>query len=295
MIPTLAIRLLATAGLVSILAGCQGTGPFGLAGNGDTQARQDAAPTPTTATRLVERDVEAPDVFQRTEAGLWAGTPSFGGVWVAHPAARTPERVIIRNEDNGTFVIGSLFKREVQNPGPAFQISSDAAAALGVTAGQPTTLKVTALRREEVPEEPIASEALDDTSAVEPETSNASAASVETAPLPALEVAAAAIEEAEAQATGTAPAEKPAAAPATDSRLAKPFIQIGIFSIEANADATAARLRGAGIVPTVLAQESSGKKFWRVIAGPARTLSTRADLLAKARELGFADAYAVTN
>ncbi|MEC7965217.1 MAG: SPOR domain-containing protein, partial [Pseudomonadota bacterium] len=34
---------------------------------------------------LVERDIEAPDVFQQTEAGLWDGRPSLGGVWVAHP------------------------------------------------------------------------------------------------------------------------------------------------------------------------------------------------------------------
>ncbi len=36
-------------------------------------------------TRLIERDVEAPEVFQITENGLWDGRPSLGGVWVAHP------------------------------------------------------------------------------------------------------------------------------------------------------------------------------------------------------------------
>ena len=43
---------------------------------------------------LVERDVEAPGVFQVTEAGLWDGRPSLGGVWVAHPDVTEPERVI---------------------------------------------------------------------------------------------------------------------------------------------------------------------------------------------------------
>ena len=108
----------------------------------------------STSTKLVERDVEAPDVFQVTEPGLWDGRPSLGGVWVAHPTVTDPERVIVRNEKNGKFVIGALFRRERDNPGLTLQVSSDAADALGLTAGQPTTLNVTALRREEVPETP---------------------------------------------------------------------------------------------------------------------------------------------
>ena len=60
--------------------------------------------------------------------------------------------MIIRNEENGQFVIGALFRRERENPGPILQVSSDAAAALGMVAGAPTDLNVTALRREEVAE-----------------------------------------------------------------------------------------------------------------------------------------------
>lgn len=264
------------AGLVAsvlLLAGCQGIGPFGSGRDGDAPAD---SPVPATATRLVERDVEAPEVFQRSEQGLWAGTPSFGGVWVAHPAASTPERVLIRNEENGAFVIGSLFKRERDNPGPPFQISSDAAAALKVTAGQPTALNVTALRREEVRENDTA-----DTAA------EASADPVDTATLPETTITPAA---------ATADTDsKPSVAPAADSRLPKPYVQIGIFSVEANADATAARLRSAGATPTVLAQDSNGRPFWRVIVGPARTVSERNSLIAQARTLGFADAYAVSD
>lgn len=100
---------------------------------------------------LIERDVEAPQVFQVTENGLWDGRPSLGGVWVAHPDVQDPERVIVRNLDNGKFVIGALFRRERENPGPALQASSDAAAALGMLAGAPAELQVTALRREETP------------------------------------------------------------------------------------------------------------------------------------------------
>jgi rare lipoprotein A len=83
--------------------------------------------------------------------GLWDGRPSLGGVWVAHPDATDPERVMIRNTETGSFVIGALFRRERENPGPRFQISSDAAAALDILAGAPTELQVIALRREEAP------------------------------------------------------------------------------------------------------------------------------------------------
>jgi hypothetical protein len=97
-------------------------------------------------------------VFDVTDAGLWDGRPSLGGVWVAHPDATDPERVMIRNTETGSFVIGALFRRERENPGPRFQISSDAAAALDILAGAPTELQVIALRREEVApaEAPIA-------------------------------------------------------------------------------------------------------------------------------------------
>lgn len=84
------------------------------------------APETTTTTTLVERDVEAPDVFQANENGLWDGRPSLGGVWVASTDATDPERVIIRNETNGKFVIGALFRRERELPGPKLQVSSDA-------------------------------------------------------------------------------------------------------------------------------------------------------------------------
>lgn len=127
-------------------AGRRGGSAEGVAGTAD------AAP----ATQLVETDVEAPDVFQATDQGLWDGRPSLGGIWVAHPDVASPERVVIRNRDNGQFVIGALFRRERDNPGPPIQVSSDAAEALGMLAGAPATLDVTALRREEVADEPPA-------------------------------------------------------------------------------------------------------------------------------------------
>lgn len=272
-------------GAALALAGCQED--MALFKKKETDAT-DASPA--ASTRLVERDVEAPEVFQVSEPGLWDGRPSLGGVWVAYPAITDPERVIIRNQANGKFVIGALFRRERDNPGPKLQVSSDAAAALGLVAGQPTPLNVTALRREEVREEPPAEE----TVALEaPET-------IEAEPLDPLASAAVAIDKAEEQAasaeeaTATAPAPKPAPKP-QPSKLAKPFIQIGIFSVQANADRTGKTLRKAGIVPTILKQESRGKTFWRVTVGPAATADERTALLKKIKELGFSDAYFVTN
>lgn len=132
------------------LAGCEET----TTGRAATDAATAPVAGAARETRLVERDVEAPQVFESTDPGLWDGRPSLGGVWVASPDAVDPERVIIRNSANGKFVIGALFRRERLNPGPPLQISSDAAAALGILAGAPTQLHVTALRREEVSDAP---------------------------------------------------------------------------------------------------------------------------------------------
>lgn len=283
---SLIYRSVVIIGLGFGLAGCQDDAGFSLGtGAGATESG------PAAAVQLVERDVEAPDAFQVTETGLWDGRPSLGGVWVAHPDVNDPERVIIRNQDNGKFVIGALFRRERDNPGPALQVSSDAANALGMLAGAPAKLQVTALRREEAPEPANeAVPAFDET------------ADVQTSALDPIEGAAAAIATAEAEqtaaptATATAPETTDAVAvPATTSPLSKPYVQIGIFSIEENATRTADRLRATGLVPTVLEQSSQGRTFWRVIVGPAQTAAERDDLLTKIKAQGFADAYFVSN
>jgi cell division septation protein DedD len=271
------------------VTGCE-EGGGGLFAARDAGGSDEAAAA-TGETRLVERDVEAPEVFQETAEGLWDGRPSLGGVWVAFPDVTDPERVIIRNEANGKFVIGALFRRERQNPGPPFQISSDAAAALDMLAGAPATLNVTALRRQEVP---IASEGtarLEDPEDIEttaldaPETDEGTAIAGE---------AAAAIASVETTAEAEAsPAQSPAPAPA--SRLSNPHIQIGLFSVEENANRTGRNLRTEGIVPIVQKLTASGKDYWRVIVGPASTSAERAELLAKVKELGFTDAYFTTN
>src|SRR6056297_3073237 len=259
------------------LTGCQNAGQFNpfapRASSDETEQQQ----TNGSSVKLVERDVEAPDVFQATDMGLWDGRPSLGGVWVAHPDVKEPERVIIRNTSNSKFVIGALFRRERENPGPVLQVSSDAAAALGMLAGAPSQLNVTALRREEAPDPTAAAPApegeLDAPDAVE-----------ETAldPVDPVAGAAAALDDVEstneiqpaAATPETTPKPRPAASP-----LERPFIQIGIFSIEQNARNTATAMRQAGMMPVVKEQSSQGKTFWRVIVGPAGSKSERSVLL----------------
>ena len=376
---------MATSGKVKDGPGTAATEAGGLSGN----------------VRLVERDVEAPGVFQVSDKGLWDGRPSLGGIWVAHSKVKEPERVMIRNPANGKFVVGALFRREFENPGPTIQVSSDAAEALGMLAGQPQVLNVVALKREELPNggvpadpaNPVIGDKVNDegtktaggatpadpagTAALasaavaaakgapkapeatgKPGTATASAAPAGGAQAPAgsartpagaatalaagAEVPVLPEPGAKAQKKGwwpfgkrnkqaaTPPAAlpepavaasiapgtitaaaidagntgtrgagaKPAAAtptPATPaSGMAKPYLQVGIFSVEANAQKAATQMRDAGMAATVKAEQSSGKSFWRVIVGPASTEAARGALVAKVKGLGYPDAYAVS-
>ncbi|WP_422047963.1 SPOR domain-containing protein [Shimia sp.] len=240
-------------------------------------------------TKLVERDVEAPEVFSASEAGLWDGRPSLGGVWAAHPAVGDPERVIIRNQSNGKFVIGALFRREREIPGPRIQVSSDAAEALGMIAGQPVELNVTALRREEVAEElPTPT----------PEEASAEPSEIAEVPLEPIAAATAAIAAAEANATPAAPettARSEVAPTPSSSNLAKPYVQIGIFSVQDNAKRAASQMEAAGL-PSLVRKTTSGEKtFWRVLVGPASSKSGLKTMTDTVHSIGFTDAYAVTN
>jgi rare lipoprotein A len=271
------------ASLLVTLAACEQLESMGLGVEPVSEADSPTLLSLSGATE--ERDVEAPEVFQKTDTGLWDGRPSLGGVWVAHPDVTDPERVIIRNDTNGKFVIGALFRRERDNPGPALQVSSDAAQELGMLAGSPAALNVVALRREEVA---VALPATTDFDAP---------VDIIATPLDDPIVVATPAAEAATPSTpvAAAPTPAPTLAPSPASALTKPFTQIGIFSVESNANNTATSLRRDGMSATVLAQTSQGKPFWRVIVGPAPTSADRAAILQKVQALGFADAYFVTN
>lgn len=143
--------LIALAIALSALAACSGNGPIGWLQDRAARNQDNAAETAGPRAQTEGEDVEAPEVFSVTEEGLWDGRPSLGGVWVAHPDVADPERVIIRNMSNGKSVVGALFRRERDVPGPPLQVSSDAATALDLVAGKPQQLDVVALRRKQVP------------------------------------------------------------------------------------------------------------------------------------------------
>lgn len=324
----------------------------------------------------VERDVEAPQVFNLTGQGLWDGRPSLGGVWVAHSSVTDPERVIIRNPKNGKSVVGALFRREREMPGPGLQVSSDAAEALGMIAGQPAELGVVALRREEKPvpadaeigpgdevpaamtaeapagagaapaaaaaapaatPEPVAAATADVAAEPAPKTrrglfgflrkkpaaetaaapAGAGVGTIEQSTLdPVAASAAAAIDRAPAASPAASPAAAPAAAkaapaataaaaqtpaataaavPAAPAALKRGYIQIGIFSTQANADRAAGQMRAAGMSAAVRPDQSNGKTYWRVIVGPAASVAERDAFAARVKGIGYPDAYPVTN
>lgn len=265
--------LVIAVGGMNMLTGCAGGfNPF------SRDAAADTSVATQKSVRLIDRDVEAPSVFQTTDDALWDGRPSLGGVWVASPNAVDPERVILRNPANGTFVIGALFKRERDNPGPSLQISSDAAAALGLLAGQPAKINVTALRREEEKTNLDAKQPILDTAeTVKTETIEGGAAPV------AVQAAAVPTAGQVQPAQSIVPvATTPTVAPEGQTGR---LIQIGLFSVEENANRAVATLRAAGVSATIRASTSKGKPLWSVTArGDAASL-------AKAQSAGFTDAY----
>lgn len=308
-----------TLGLSAVLAlsACQaGLPKFGKKSAGGEEAVTTTVPgNSATATPAGgERDVEAPEIFRKTDKGLWDGRPSLGGVWVAHASVTDPERVIIRNPANGKSVIGALFRREFDNPGPSLQLSSDAAEALGLLAGQPTTVDVVALKRVAAPApvpapaaapaaEPAASPTVT-AKPLDPVAKPGKAGKPAAAdPAPVVATAAAAIDKAAAKAAGAKPAPAapapvataaPAAPAAPAGTLRQAYVQIGIFSLEVNAGKAAAQMQKAGMTATVKADTSQGKSFWRVIVGPAASAADRTALVAKVKGLGYPDAYPVS-
>lgn len=288
---TRAWRIAVLLGATAALAACEDGQGFDFLKKKDTAETDTAELVASADGETIEREVEAPEVFQANEDGLWDGRPSLGGVWVAYPGVKDPERVVIRNLTNDKTVIGALFRRERDNPGPKLQLSSDAAQTLGMVAGQPTKMSVVALRTEQVPvAQPAAVSELEGTESLP------APDAIEAQSLDPIDQARAALDQPAPEATPVAKPTPVAAAPVRQSSsLSKPYIQIGIFSVKDNADNTATSLRGIGIVPEVKQGSSQGKNFWRVVVGPSGSSSERATLLKKVKGLGFNDAYFVTN
>ncbi len=292
------------AGLATlVLGGCvPGTanGPQAAATTGDLAVGGTAAVAPAaTSVRLVDHDVEAPEVYQATDKGLWDGRPSLGGVWVASSDAKTPERVIMRNPANGKFVIGGLFQRDASLPGPKLQLSSDAADALGLVAGQPAVVKVTALRRNETPAPtPDATKPLLDTNAAPAGTTTAgTTTNVAATATAAIDKAAAGKPTATAIALPTPGAKpavalasvagaKPAAAtaqPTPSVPAAKPATQVAALPAPPLAKPAAQPLAALGAAPAIPAAPSASGALIMIGIYSVEANSKRAsDVLTKA-------------
>lgn len=74
----------------------------------------------------------------------------------------------------------------------------------------------------------------------------------------------------------------------------RPFTQVGLFRVEANARSARDQLQRAGLPTDIRRGQSQGRPFWRVVVGPARDTVENVRLLEQARALGFADAYHVS-
>ena len=282
--------------LLVCLGACQPTGaggPFGkLLGNAP------GAKTDTVAAGVgeVEQiDVEAPEVYSLSAQGLWDGRPSLGGVWVAHPEVKSPERVVIRTA-GGRSVNGALFRRERQSAGPAFQLSSEAATALGIPPGTAADLQVVALRTEaRVTAPPPPSDADPAAPATDAPGAAVAAGTVTATPLdPAVTAAVAATATTAPLAPSAITAPKPPAPkPPSDATVVAPgaidapYVQVGFFAEEEGAEAAAARLKAAGIETRVALAESGTRRLWRVVAGPAETAAARDDLITAIRAQGY--------
>jgi len=110
-----------------------------------------AAPLPAPSAAAERRAagdglVRAPEVFQASTIALWNGRRTAGGLWVAHPNIERPIPVRIVNVRSGTEIDGIAYRQANSDAGDILTVSSDAAAALGMTPGARERIAVVALR-----------------------------------------------------------------------------------------------------------------------------------------------------
>ena len=82
---------------------------------------------------------------------------------------------------------------------------------------------------------------------------------------------------------------------ANEIKIAKSFIQVGIFGVQDNATKTRDRLSQLDLPINTFEFEIKGKSYWRVVAGPASTSQSKQNMLTKIQSAGFTDAYFVKN
>ena len=80
-----------------------------------------------------------------------------------------------------------------------------------------------------------------------------------------------------------------------ETKLSKPFIQVGIFGVQNNANKTKDRILRLNLPVNIFDFQIKGKPYWRVVAGPASTSDSRKNMLKTIKSAGFTDAYYVSN
>jgi len=272
------------------LAGCEE--PLGL-------TESSAVNADGTTTESIETDVAAPEAFSITDTALWDGRPTFGGVWIAYPDIETPERVRITNAENGKTVIGALYERDRNFPGPKIELSADAASALGILAGTPAQLNIVALRRKIVEvevEAPVAEEAPAAAVVGEMDTpvrrpAVAAAAVPVPTPSPAVVAPAPPANTTPAVTTTALPPVDnvpPAAAPATQGGT---YIQVATMQSQSRTTAVVQKLETAGLDVEVRKRESGGKTSYRIVVGPATSPDALKIMMNTVHALGYKDAF----
>ena len=82
---------------------------------------------------------------------------------------------------------------------------------------------------------------------------------------------------------------------ALETKLSKPFIQVGIFGVQNNANSTRDQMLQLNLPVNIFDFQIKGKSYWRVVAGPATTAVSRKNMLKSIKSAGFTDAYYVSN
>ncbi|MGE4610485.1 MAG: SPOR domain-containing protein [Paracoccaceae bacterium] len=249
------------------------------------------------AVETIEVDVTVPEAFSIKDMALWDGRPTFGGVWIAYPDIDQPERVRIRNDATGKDVIGALYKRERDFPGPKIELSADAAAALGVLAGAPVELTIVALRRKTIvveiipePDPEITDQELNMSTPVrrqiiETDTPSEEDESVTQAspPDPIVIPAAIPIIATEIEETTLPSVQTTANGPET-------YLQVATLQNRARAEEVVAKLITAGLQAEIRERQTETKILYRIIVGPAFSAEALEIMLSVVKELGFKDA-----
>ena len=80
-----------------------------------------------------------------------------------------------------------------------------------------------------------------------------------------------------------------------ETKLSKPFIQVGIFGVQNNANKAKEQMAQLNLPVNIFDFQIKGKPYWRVVAGPADTSDSRKNMLKLINSAGFKDAYFVSN